>query len=120
MRASDLLHVGLLTSLTAELAACVSVSTSDTHPYTLSDSTILISARAERGLLEDQLFIVVNDVDVAEGPFGYAQAAGTRLHGTFSGIPVGASCAHRWRPGIHIGYRCLVQIGGGNPIELTL
>jgi hypothetical protein len=100
------------------LASCASISTSDTYPYALDDSEVRISARAERGVSEDHLFIVINNIDVAEGPFGSAQAAGTILRGTFNEIPVEARCGHRWRPGIHIGYRCLVHIGQSDPIKL--
>jgi hypothetical protein len=61
------------------LASCASISTSDTYPYALDDSEVRISARAERGVSEDHLFIVINNIDVAEGPFGSAQAAGRHV-----------------------------------------
>jgi hypothetical protein len=40
------------------------------------------------------------------------------LRGEFEGIRVEASCGHRWRPGVHIGYRCVVHVGSGDPVEL--
>lgn len=101
------------------LLSCASVSTSEIHTYSLGDSELRVSARAERGATSDQLFIVVNDVDVASGPFGAEQAAGTTLRGTFEGTPVVARCGHRWRPGLHIGYRCSVSLGDGGPVELS-
>ncbi len=107
-----------LSALVIFLVSCASVSTSDTHSYHLGDSEFQVSARAERGLVEDHLFIVVNGADVADGPFGTAQAAGTVLRGSVDRTPVRASCGHRWRPGIHIGYRCVVYIGYGDRIEL--
>ena len=100
------------------LAACASVSTSDTHVSPVGDYVLHISARAERGATQDHLFIVVNGVDVADSPFGPAQASGVNLRGQFEELPVEATCGHRWRPGIHIGYRCVVHVGSGNPVEL--
>ena len=100
------------------LASCASVSTSDVRTYALTHSELQVSARAERGFGADQLVIVIDGTDVADGPFGPAEAAGTVLQGTFNEMPVTARCGHRWRPGIHIGYRCFVQVDGGDPIQL--
>lgn len=84
----------------------------------MGDSVLYVSARAERGLTRDRLFLVVNGEDVADSPFGSGQASGVILRGEFEGIPVEASCGHRWRPGIHIGYRCVLQADGGDSVEL--
>ena len=100
------------------LASCASISTSDIHVYAIGNSEVQISARAERGVSSDHLFIVVDGADVAEGPFGASEAAGTILRGAFDEMPVVARCGHRWRPGIHIGYRCFVQVGPGDPIQV--
>ena len=112
-------HVGSRLALCAALAACASTSTSEVRAYVLGSTEVRVSARAERGTLEDRLVIVVNDVDVASGPFGFDQAAGTTLRGDFDGTPVVAQCGHRWRPGLHIGYRCAVRLGEGEPVELS-
>jgi len=101
------------------LVSCASVSTSETHTYRLGTSEFEVSARAERGATADQLFIVINGSDVASGPFGPEQAAGTTLRGVFHGVSVEAHCGHRWRPGVHIGYRCSLRLSGGDPFELT-
>lgn len=108
----------LLVLFSVCFASCASVSTSETHRYPLRGSEFLVSARAERGSTADHLFIVVNGVDAADGPFGPAEASGTILRGHFRTDPVEAHCGHRWRPGLHIGYRCRVSIGDGNPIEV--
>jgi hypothetical protein len=100
------------------LASCASTATSETHVYELGESALRISARAERGATRDQLFIVVNGEDVASGPFGPPQAAGAVLRGHYEGTPIEAHCGHRWRPGIHIGYRCAVYVDGDGPIAL--
>lgn len=108
-----------LTPLLVCFLSCASVSTSATHVYSLGASEIQVSARAERGLAVDRLFIIINGVDVAEGPFGPEQATGTVLRGDYDGLPVEAHCRHRWRPGIHIGYQCSVRVDHGSPIELA-
>lgn len=118
MLSTGLSYGALIVYLVACLASCASVSTSDTYSYALGDSELQVSARAERGPSADHLFIVINGVDVADGPFGATQAAGTILRGTFNEIPVEARCEHRWRPGIHIGYRCLVHIDRSPPMEV--
>lgn len=100
------------------LASCSSVSSSGGHAYLLGDTELQLSARAEHGATGDHLVVSVNGVDVAEGPFGPAQAAGTTLRGRLDDLSVEAHCGHRWRPGIHIGYRCVVSVGPGAPIEL--
>jgi hypothetical protein len=84
------------------LVSCASVSTSETHAYRLGTSEFEVSARAERGATADQLFIVINGTDVASGPFGPEQAAGTTLRGVFHGVSVEAHCGHRWRPGVSL------------------
>ena len=99
--------------------SCASVSTSETRIYSIGDLELRVSARAERGLSTDRLFIVINGSDIAEAPFGPEQAAGTVFHGTFAGLPVEARCGHRWRPGIHIGYKCTVRVSGGDPVDLA-
>ena len=110
-------HIFLICVLSC-LAACASISTSDTHVSPVGDYELHISARAERGASRDHLFIVVNGVDVADSPFGPAQASGVLLRGQFEELPVEATCGHRWKPGMHIGYRCVVHVGGGDPVEL--
>ena len=99
--------------------ACASVSHSEIQTHGLGASEVQVSARAERGALADQLFIVIEGEDVASGPFGPEEAAGTTLRGTYAGVPVEARCGHRWRPGLHIGYRCSVRLGEGEPFELA-
>lgn len=118
LRPTVLLRRELLLLQIALLASCSSVSTSNTHTYVLATVELQVAARAERGLTADRLFIVVNGRDVAEGPFGSDEAAGTVLRGTFDEMPVEARCGHRWRPGIHVGYRCFIQVGAGEPIQV--
>ncbi len=98
--------------------ACASTSTSRIHEYETASRSLRISARAERGTTRDRLFIVVNGEDVAEGLFGPEQAAGTVLRGSYEGTPIEARCGHRWRPGVHISYRCAVYVDGDGPIRL--
>lgn len=100
------------------LASCAGVSTSDTHEVRIGSSVLHLSARAERGATGDLLFVTVNGVDVARGPFGPAEAAGTVLRGRYRAVPIEAHCGHRWRPGLHIAYRCAVYVGGEGPVEL--
>lgn len=111
-------HIITLALVAGCLWSCASVSASRQHAYRLGDQELRVSARAERGATADRLCVSVEGVDVAEGPFGPAQAAGTTLLGEFEGLPVEARCRHRWRPGLHIGYRCEVSIGAGAPVEL--
>ena len=84
----------------------------------VGDRELTVAARAERGLASDRLVVAIDGVDVAEGPFGPDQVAGTLLRGTFEGMSVEARCGHRWRPGVHIGYRCHVSVEGGEAAEL--
>ncbi len=119
LRASTSLErATLLSFIFFFFVSCAPVSNSTSHIFSLGDSELLVSARAERGLTSDHLFIVVNGIDVADGPFGSDQAAGTVLRGVLNQTPVEARCGHRWRPGLHIGYRCSVRIGLSDPIEL--
>lgn len=113
-RSGALAGAGLLLGL----AACASVSTSAPRELVVGSSVLEISARAERGATRDELVVSVDGVDVARGPFGPPQAAGTVLQGSHHDIPVEARCRHRWRLGLQIGYRCAVTAGGEGPVEL--
>ena len=100
--------------------ACASSSTSTSEVRELEHASeaLRVSARAERGWMEDRLVVSVNGIDVAEGPFGAEQAPGTVLYGEWQGASIEALCGHRWRLGIHISYRCSVYVDGDGPVRL--
>jgi hypothetical protein len=102
----------------ASLASCASTSISPAHELQLAESTVKVSARAERGTTQDQLYLTINEVDVATAPFDASVAPVVVFEVDHEGTILEARCGHRWRPGFHIGYRCTVRSTHGGPVEL--
>lgn len=110
---------GTVCTALAMLCACASTSVSRTTTLVLERGTVAVAARAERGATGDLIVLSLDGRAVASARFDAESSPELTLHAEHLGERIESHCTHRWRPGLHIAYRCRVSAASGHSVELA-